>query len=230
MRLDSSAAPSVRPLPPAAPPRGTTGPAPGRSAALDAGIVIPIRAFSSGSARLAATLSPERRAALARWMADHVVAAAGTLPVVIVSSDTEVLLWADGHGLATVDDPGSLDAAATAGVAWCRRAGLPRAVIAHADLPLARPAALEAFAVDGLLDVVAIVPCHRDDGSPVLSVPTRRPFPFAYGPGSLRRHARRATACGLALRVVRDPALAFDVDLPEDLAHIELAGSAFDVT
>jgi len=207
-----------------------TGPALVRSAVPAAGVVIPIRAFSNGSVRLAATLPPDRRAALARWMADHVVAAAGSLPVVVVSSDVEVAVWAGERGLTAIPDPGSLDTAATLGVAWCRRAGLARAVVAHADLPLAQPGSLEAFAADGRLDLVAIVPCHRDDGSPVLSVPTHRPFPFAYGPGSLRRHARLATACGLTLRVVREPTLAFDVDVPEDLVCLGLADEALGIT
>ncbi len=49
---------------------------------------------------------------------------------------------------------------------------------------------------------------------------TRR-FAFAYGPGSFRRHAAEARRLGLGLRVVRDPDLAFDVDVPADLAAID---------
>ena len=70
--------------------------------------------------------------------------------------------------------------------------------------------------------MVALVPCHRDDGTPVLSVPTADEFRFAYGPGSFRRHAAEARRLGLAVRVVRDRDLAFDVDLPDDL--VDLAG------
>ena len=70
--------------------------------------------------------------------------------------------------------------------------------------------------------VVALVPCHRDDGTPVLSVPTAGEFRFAYGPDSFRRHAAEARRLGLAVRVVRDRDLAFDVDVPDDL--VDLAG------
>jgi 2-phospho-L-lactate guanylyltransferase len=93
-------------------------------------------------------------------------------------------------------------------------------VIAHADLPLAR--GLAALARDGSRPVIAAVPCHRDDGTPVLALPTAAPFVFAYGPGSFRRHAAEARRLGLAFRVVRDPALAHDVDAPEDLRGLEL--------
>ena len=65
------------------------------------------------------------------------------------------------------------------------------------------------------------MPCHRDDGTPVLSVPVEVDFEFAYGPGSFRRHAAEARQRGLALRVVRDRSLAFDVDLPDDLSMLK---------
>ena len=67
------------------------------------------------------------------------------------------------------------------------------------------------------------MPCHHDDGTPVLSIPTAAAatFAFAYGPGSFRRHVAAARAAGLAVRVVRDPALAFDVDTVDDVATLE---------
>jgi len=69
---------------------------------------------------------------------------------------------------------------------------------------------------------MAVVPCHRDDGTPVLSVPTDTDteFEFAYGEDSFRRHVALARRHGLAVRVVRDPNLAFDVDVSDDLARL----------
>ena len=89
-------------------------------------------------------------------------------------------------------------------------------IVAHADLPHARPGALERFATIAP-GIVTIVPCHRDDGTPVLSVPAGAGFAFAYGPGSARRHAAIARGLGLAVHIVRDPELGFDVDVPADL-------------
>ncbi len=65
-----------------------------------------------------------------------------------------------------------------------------------------------------------MVPCHRDDGTNVLSLPADTAFRFSYGPGSFRRHAAEGRRLGLGVRVVRDPDLAFDVDVPEDLAAL----------
>ena len=54
----------------------------------------------------------------------------------------------------------------------------------------------------------------------MLSVPVPSRFRFAYGPGSFRAHAANARRIGLGVRVVRDAALGFDVDLPADLAAL----------
>jgi len=177
--------------------------------------VIPIRSFALGKARLAAQLDGAERAALGQRLAEHVVRAASAFDTVIVSSDTDVRTWAVRLDVAAIDDPGSLDSAADDGRAWLRIRGCRRVVIAHADLPLART--FVDVTHDASQPVVVIVPCHRDDGTPVLSLPADSDFAFAYGAGSFRRHAAEARRVGLAVRVVRDPSLAFDVDVPDDL-------------
>jgi 2-phospho-L-lactate/phosphoenolpyruvate guanylyltransferase len=187
------------------------------------GVVIPVRAFALGKARLAAELDSSARADLARQLADRVAAAAGELPAVVVSDAADVRDWARARGLDVVDDPGSLDSAAVAGRAWVQARGCARAVIAHADLPLAR--SLTPLGRDRGRPIVAVVPCHRDDGTTVLSVPVDAPFRFAYGPGSFRRHAAEARRLGLGFRVIRDAELAFDVDVPGDLDRLGLLSS-----
>ena len=185
----------------------------------DAGIVVPLRSFTLGKARLAEVLSESERETLARSMAESVVQAAAARPVVIVSSAPEVVAWARDHGCDVVDDPGSLDAAAAAGRSWALDRGLARYAVVHADLPLAR--SLDAVVADGDAPVAVIVPDHRDDGTPVLSLPTGVEFTFAYGPGSAARHADEARHRSLAVRIVRDPALAFDVDVAADLSALD---------
>lgn len=191
---------------------------PDASRAPTSGAVIPIRAFALGKARLAAALDGPERAALGRRWAERVVHAAAPMPTVVVSSDPDVRVWATDLGLGVLDDPGTLDGAAAAGRDHLRARGCTRVVVAHADLPRAHD--LVRLARDGARPIVALVPCHRDDGTPVLSVPTEADFRFAYGPDSFRRHAAEARRLGLGLRVVRDRDLAFDVDLPDDLAAL----------
>jgi 2-phospho-L-lactate guanylyltransferase len=192
---------------------------PDAARAVCSGAVIPIRAFALGKARLAAALDASERAALGRRWAEQVLHAAAPLPVVVVSSDPDVRRWALDLGAQVLEDPGTLDGAAAAGREHLGAQGCARVVVAHADLPRAHD--LGALARDGAGPLVALVPCHRDDGTPVLSVPTDVDFRFAYGPGSFRRHAAEARRLGLGLRVVRDRDLAFDVDLPDDLDALD---------
>jgi 2-phospho-L-lactate guanylyltransferase len=192
---------------------------------MTASVVIPIRSFEAGKSRLGAELDAGRRAELLRAMAENVVAAAESMPVAVVSNAGEVRRWAAALGLIVLDDPGTLDLAAAAGFGWAAAAGFGRVVVAHADLPLAR--SLAPVVTDGCRPVVTAVPCHRDDGTPVLSVPTTASgFVFAYGPGSFRRHAAAARAAGLAFRVRRDGRLGRDVDAPEDLVGLPLRPGA----
>src|SRR3954453_18170467 len=55
-----------------------------------AGVVVPIRAFALGKARLADALEPADRVALSRRWADRVLQADAPLPVVVVTSDSAV--------------------------------------------------------------------------------------------------------------------------------------------
>jgi 2-phospho-L-lactate guanylyltransferase len=143
------------------------------------------------------------------------VTAAGSTPLLIVSSAPEVKAWAAELDLEVVHDPGSLDDAAAYGRHLLASRGHARVVVAHADLPFVR--SLGAVTADGSRPVAVVVPCHRDDGTPILSLPSGPAFRFAYGPGSFRRHIGEARRRGLAVRVVRDPALRHDVDEPADL-------------
>jgi 2-phospho-L-lactate guanylyltransferase len=188
-----------------------------------AGVVVPLRSFTSGKARLAAVLPEAERRELTRSMAEAVVHAAGGLPVVVVTSDPEVGSWARALGCDVAADPGSLDAAAAAGRSWARARGLARCAVVHADLPLAR--SFDAVVADGPAPVAVIVPDHRGDGTPVLSLPVSVPFGFSYGPGSAARHAAEAERHGLEVRIVHDDALAFDVDVAADLDALDALGA-----
>jgi len=189
------------------------------------GVVVPIRTFALANTRLSDHLPSEVRAVLARRLADAVARAAGSVPVVVVTSAPEVEEWAAEHGLAVAPDPGSLDAAAEAGIAALGDFDVPRVVVSHADLPFVTTFA--SVARDADRPIVTLVPCQRDDGTPVISVPIHAPFEFAYGPGSFRRHLDAARRADLAVRVIRDPDLGFDVDTVDDLHALMARDPAF---
>ena len=176
-------------------------------------VLVPVKAFAAAKVRLAPALADPEREALARAMADRVVSAAGSLPVTVVCDDEAVARWAEQRGARVLWQPGQgLNGAVGAGVRRLGADGIARAIIAHADLPLATDLA----SVAGTEGVV-IVPDRRDDGSNVLCVPTGVSFRFSYGPGSFARHCAEARRLGLSLEIRRDAQLAHDVDVPADL-------------
>ncbi|HZA78553.1 MAG TPA: 2-phospho-L-lactate guanylyltransferase [Acidimicrobiales bacterium] len=187
-----------------------------------AAVVVPVKAFTAAKVRLAGTLDPIERANLARRMGEVVLTAAAPLPAVVVCDDDEVRAWAQAAGARVVWCPGrGLNGAVADGVAALRADGVATAVVAHADLPLASR-------LDWLAEFpgVTLVPDRRLDGTNVLAVPTDAGFRFSYGAGSFARHRAEAAALDLRARIVRDDRLAWDVDVPADLAWPTMVGPA----
>ncbi len=176
-------------------------------------VLIPVKGFADGKARLAPTLDRKGRAELSRMMATRVLEAAAPLRVAVVCDDREVARWAVENGAMALPEPGrGLNGAVEAGVARLETLGASEVLVAHADLPLAHGLAqLAGF------DGVTLVPDRRDDGTNVVCLPAHSGFRFAYGPGSFGRHRQEAERLGLRYRVVRQPDLAWDVDVPSDI-------------
>jgi len=177
-------------------------------------VLVPIKSFRNAKVRLAGALPPAERAALAKRMAERVLAAAGPLPVSVVCDDVDVASFAEDHRADVIWRPGlGLNAAVTDGVALLTsERGAVEVIVAHADLPLADDLVrLAGFAG------ITFVPDRRDDGTNVICVPTGLAFSFSYGPGSFERHRAAADQLRLPYRVLRDPRLGWDVDVPSDL-------------
>jgi len=176
-------------------------------------VVIPLRSLRSGKLRLQSRLDEAARAALITDMANTVISAAHELPVFVVHDDEDVAPWAVERGAVPLrgTHPG-LNRAVSEGVAHAGASGHTKAIVAHADLPHAqdlRPVAD--------FHGITLVPDRLRDGTNVLCVPTDITFPFSYGPGSFAVHLQLANETGRAVRVLEDPALAWDVDHPDDL-------------
>jgi 2-phospho-L-lactate guanylyltransferase len=180
-------------------------------------VLIPVKAFHQAKQRLDRVLSESERERLVRTMAAHVVAACAPLPVAVVCDDETVATWAADQGATVLWEPGQgLNGAVRAGVERLASSGAQWVTIAHGDLPRAHGlGTLSPF------DGVTLVPDRRDDGTNVLRLPAHCDFRFAYGSGSFRAHRFEATRLGLAVRVVRDPDLAYDVDWPADVEELD---------
>lgn len=182
---------------------------------MHAAVLVPVKAFRSAKLRLAPALDAPARAELARAMASRVVEAASPLPASVVCDDEEVADWAASVGAAIIWRPGrGLNGAVADGVAALAAVGHDFVIVAHGDLPHAVDLAWIAD-----FDGITLVPDRRDDGTNVVGLPARAhaSFRFAYGPGSFSRHHAEAERVGIQVRVSREPRLAWDVDVPDDL-------------
>jgi 2-phospho-L-lactate guanylyltransferase len=177
-------------------------------------VLVPVKSFARAKLRLAGVLEPAERAELARQLAAGVLAAAGSVPCFVACDDDGVAAWAAERGAGVLWTPGlGLSGAVTEGVRRLAEGGVGHVVVAHSDLPFA--AGLDDFGQEG---EVTLAPDRRLQGTNVLSLPTHSGFVFAYGLGSFRRHREEAARIGLSCRVVHDWRLAWDVDVPADLA------------
>ncbi len=176
-------------------------------------VLVPVKSFAQAKRRLDPALNEAERRALVRDLAERVVRAASPLPVAVVCDDTEVADWARRLGALVVWEPGrGLNGAVEAGVRHLAGVGVVEVTVAHGDLPRAA----------GLADLapfsgVTLVPDRHGDGTNVIRLPAACGFRFSYGPGSFARHRAECARLGLAVSVVRHPALAVDVDWPADL-------------
>jgi 2-phospho-L-lactate/phosphoenolpyruvate guanylyltransferase len=179
-------------------------------------VLIPVKGFRQAKRRLGGTMSDDRRVDLVRSMAEHVVGACAPLPAAVVCDDPEVAEWARGLGATVMWEPGrGLNGAVRSGVAQLQDAGVQWVIVAHGDLPRASGlGSLAPFAG------ITLVPDRHDDGTNVLRLPVGCDFHFAYGRGSFRKHRAEASRLGLPIRVLRIPALAYDVDWPADVAEL----------
>jgi 2-phospho-L-lactate guanylyltransferase len=179
-------------------------------------VLVPVKPFSQAKLRLAPALDASQRSRLARTMASHVLRCAGALPVAVVCDDTEVASWARREGALVVWEPErGLNRAVEAGVERLASEGVRRVIVAHADLARARDLGWVADFAG-----VTLVPDRNGNGTNVICVPAGSGLTFSYGPGSFSRHVTETRRLRLPLRVVHEPLLAHDVDLPADLGRV----------
>lgn len=183
-------------------------------------VIIPIKSFDDAKERLASALDAADRHKLAMYTAARVIAAANPFAVFIVCDDDEVVQFARQHGAVAIHQQSSgLNNAAQEGLNAARDDGFSWAIIAHSDLPLATH--FEHLLEKSMSKTsVGLVADQTRDGTNVLVIATDCEFEFHYGPGSFQSHCDEATRRGYVLRIIDDPALAVDIDTPEDLVHL----------
>jgi 2-phospho-L-lactate/phosphoenolpyruvate guanylyltransferase len=186
--------------------------------------IIPVKPLKLAKSRLAGVITPEQRQRFAQSLLLHTLEVIRNVPQVtgtlVISRDSKALALARDHKAYTVMESGTpeLNAAlmrATQVVAgWHGDAVL----ILPADLPL-----LSSEDVSGIIELgkddnsVVIATDQHEDGTNALMTRPPGMFPYAYGPGSFRRHIELARQAGASVKHYHSERMLLDVDVPEDL-------------
>jgi 2-phospho-L-lactate guanylyltransferase len=203
--------------------------------------LVPLRQLAGGKERLAGVLPAAARCALVEAMAEDLVRALLELPlpstqIVLVSEDPEVAGFALRLGVAlfrpspAVCDP--LNAALAEAASRAAGSGAEAVLMIHADLPRASGPALRrllaAHAASPSIPHATLVSDREGTGTNCLLLSPPLAIPLLFGPGSRARHVQACAEAGLPCRELTEPALAFDIDVPADLALLVHPGETQD--
>lgn len=187
-------------------------------------IIVPHRGLEAAKTRLAPSLAPEDREALARQLLERVLAAAreAYADVVVITPSRELAAVVEPTGGRVVVQRGM---GLNEGLEQARFDALvddvDTLVVLHGDLPNLHPSDIEALvaALPPGQPGVAIAPDRAGTGTNGLVLRPPGVMNFRFGPGSFSAHLAEAERAGVPVVAVNRAGLAFDLDTPEDLAR-----------
>lgn len=171
--------------------------------------VVPLKNRAERKTRLAQVLAPGERIQLADAMVRRVIAAlqrASAVSRVLLLSPTPL----EACNAQWVEDKG---AGLNLELTRARTSLAGPMLIVHADLPLLSHDDIAVLIAASEEKGAAIAPDHRGEGTNAIALADSRPFQFAFGRRSFLAHKVQGSSA-----VVQRVGLAFDVDLPGDVA------------
>ncbi len=213
-------------------------------------VIVPAKEPWRAKSRLAGVLTPPRRWSLSMQLLERTLIAvrdsAAIDRCIVISKAAPHLAMARTFGVIAVSelragredgpietesgpetkaDP--LNAALRQAAEVAMRGGATELLILHADL-----VRIDARAIDEMAralpagPAVVLAPDHRHKGTNALLMRPPLVIPFLFGPGSFAKHRQMADLLGVSLVVHESPALAEDLDTPDDLTLLDALDSA----
>lgn len=206
-------------------------------------VLIPLRSFAGGKARLGGTIDAEERETLLRGLLLRTIGVVRAWPacemVHVVSTDPDVLVAARaatpiqaGLPIRVLIQRGEgLNEALILARDEAVRAGATAVLMLPADLPLLSQEPLDrlleaadaAVAAGSQRPIVVVAPADARGGTNALLLSPPDVIEPCFGTLSLEAHLRAAALADASLQVVGDARLGFDLDTPEDMGLLEPA-------
>lgn len=190
--------------------------------------VVPVKILVRAKTRLSPTLSFTQRLKLARAFLHGTLKILARHPgagrTIVVSADAHVLHLARAMNMIALPQTtrGGINRAVTLGCRAAMRRGAGAVIVIPTDLPLLTPDLLRHFTRSTSSPVVRVAADRHNAGTNALYLQPPRSDMARFGNDSLQKHRSVAHARGIRLEVVRERALAFDVDMPTDLSETGL--------
>jgi len=192
--------------------------------------IVPVKPFQQAKSRLAGVLSEPERVELSRTMLSQTLEVLREITeittVVVVSTDRQVLELATVAGAVPLvePDPPNLNRALRLAGETARAAGASGLLVLPADLPGLSTADLRTMiGLAGRPPCLVIAPDRHSRGTNALLFTPSALIEFEFGPESFARHVALGRAAGARVEVCKRPALALDLDSPEDLELVHRA-------
>jgi len=176
-------------------------------------VVVPLKRFDRAKTRLRQNPDLDVTAIVER-LARGVILSSQPRPVIIVSEDEDLAAFATSLGIELLLSSSTTLNEAIQSAYDSLGERFERLIIAHGDLRF--PEGLGSFKPEPGITLFAD---HYGEGTNVVVLPSHLDFRFAYGPGSLRRHADEARRIGVAHRIELASPWRFDVDEADDLTR-----------
>jgi 2-phospho-L-lactate guanylyltransferase len=191
--------------------------------------IVPVKPFDEGKSRLAGLLSPDERRALNRSFLQRTLDLAAEFPGVastfVVSRSEEVLAAAGRCGMTALREAagGDLNAALAQATRHARQQGASGVLILPTDIPLVDAAVIRGIVADVKPPTVIVVPDRSGQGTNLLFQTPLLLEHYCFGPESLQAHRDAAARLGIPIAVRNHPAVALDIDTPDDFRQWQQA-------
>ncbi|MDZ7843646.1 MAG: 2-phospho-L-lactate guanylyltransferase [Anaerolineales bacterium] len=190
--------------------------------------IVPVKPLRRGKSRLAEVMSVDERAELNEYLLAHTLKEISAVPeienVLVVSRDPAALSLARDLGARTVQENGNpgLNIALTRAAEIVKSYETCGILVLPADIPgLSREEISKLLSYTNDPPVVVVSPDRSRQGTNALAVCPAGLIEYDFGEGSFEKHCQRAKEAGARLVICELPALALDLDEPEDLKLVE---------
>ena len=187
--------------------------------------IVPVKPLADAKTRLAGVLNENERAALAKKLLERTLLklsrARGLDRVCVISRDETVLHIARKfNAWSIVESHNELNRALEQARQVCIANGAQAVLIVPADLPRVRVRDIEKMIASGEhAPCMVIAPAPRDGGTNALLLHPAHAIDFQFGENSFAKHCIAAERAGLDILHYDTDTVAFDLDVPEDLAR-----------